>query len=81
MQFERNLPNPWPEDLYYFDLYDCFPLLVRYKSFYSDDFKSRTDSVSVWYYKSHAEMDANAENYIDVVNRLLAHLEAYEFLQ
>ena len=81
MQFDRTLPSPWPEDLYWFDLYDHYPLLIRYVSFYSDDFVSRHDSVSMWYYGKHAKMDADHENYVDVVNLLLVHLEAYEFLQ
>jgi hypothetical protein len=81
MQFDRNLPDPWPEDLYWFDLYDRFPLLVRYNSFYADDFQSREDNVQVWYYSKRATMDATPENYIDVVNRLLVQLGATEFLQ
>jgi hypothetical protein len=81
MQFDRNLPNPWPEDLYWFDLYDRFPLLVRYRSFYSNDFQGREDNVQIWYYGKYASMDATPENHIDVVNRLLVHLEANEFLQ
>jgi len=81
MQFDRNLPDPWPEDLYWFDLYDRFPLLVRYRSFYSDDFQSRKGSVQMWYYSSYASMDATPEDHIDVVNRLLIHLGATEFLQ
>jgi hypothetical protein len=79
MQFQHSLPSPWPEDLYWFDLYDRFPLLVRYRSFYSDNFQSREDDVQVWYYSSYANMDANSENYIDVVNRLLVHLGATEY--
>jgi len=81
MQFDRNLPDPWPKDLYWFDLYDRFPLLVRYRSFYSDDFQKREDNVQMWYYGKHASMYATPENHIDVVNRLLVHLEAYEFVQ
>jgi hypothetical protein len=81
MQFDRTLPNPWPEDLYWFDLYDHFPLLIRYRSFYSDDFQGRKDDVQIWYYKSYANMDATPEDYISVVNRLLVNLDATEFLQ
>lgn len=81
MQFEQNLPDPWPEDLYWFELYDRFPLKIRYNSFYSYDFEGREDNVQVWYYGKYATMDATPENHIDVVKHLLVHLGATEFLQ
>lgn len=79
MQFQHSLPNPWPEDLYWFDLLDAYPILVRYSNFYAEDFDRRVGSLHVWYYNKHAEMEANPDNLVDILRMLLVHLGATEY--
>jgi hypothetical protein len=63
----KALPDPWPESMYYFDLYDSYPLLVRYSNLH------------VWYYGVHVETEASPETLMQSFQFLLRRLGISEF--
>jgi hypothetical protein len=61
MRIDKPLPDPWPEDLYWFDLLDSYPVLVRYSNFYSFDFSKRVGCLHLWYYGKHHSQETTPE--------------------
>lgn len=71
MQLDNQIPDPWPEEIYWFDLYVSHPILVRYSNFYNDDFSNRVGCLHLWYHGKHHSKETNSSAYLSDLEALL----------